>query len=43
MAMVTLTTTVHAGPWQITDIGVGKGFSIGQFVHPHPGDAVFFI
>jgi hypothetical protein len=43
MAVIPFSPTVHAGPWQITDVGVGKGFPIGQLIDPHPGDAVFFV
>jgi hypothetical protein len=43
MTMVTDSAAVLAGTGQISNFSFGKGFSIGQFVHPHPGDTELFV
>jgi hypothetical protein len=43
MAMATDACTMLAGTGQISDFSFRKGFPIGQFVHPHPGDTVLFV
>jgi hypothetical protein len=43
MSMITDSATVLAGTGQINYFSFRKGLSIGQFIHPHPGDAVLFV
>lgn len=43
MAMVTDSAAVLTGAGQISYLRFRKGFSIGQFVHPHPGDTELFV
>jgi hypothetical protein len=36
-------TAVHARPWEITDLCVGKFFAICDFKQLHPGDTALFV
>jgi hypothetical protein len=35
--------TVHTGPREIADLGLGEGLTIGDLVKLHPGDTAFLI
>jgi hypothetical protein len=35
--------TMHAGPWKVTHLGIGKRFSISDLIKLHPGNVSLLV